>query len=79
LPILRVAQDGRSYLVAANGAIVDELPEHLPGVLRLTSLPARRWTLYGQLGNWLAWLSLVILVLRLRRRPSGHGPTPASA
>jgi len=79
LPILRVAQDGRSYLVAANGAIVDELPEHQPGVLRLTSLPARRWTLYGQLGNWLAWLSLVILVLRLRRRPSGHEPTPASA
>ncbi len=72
LPILRVAQDGRSYLIAADGVIVDQLPEHSPGVLRVKRLPPRRWTLFAEVGNWLGWLSFGLLLLSSFRRSGGR-------
>lgn len=79
LPILRLGQDGYSYLVDGTGRLREQLPEHGPGVLRIEELPPRRATLFAWLGNWLVALALGFLVFSLAfrfRRQVDHESSP---
>ena len=79
--VVRAANTGVSAMIAPSGAILRTLPLFRRGTL-IERVPLRdRETLYTRLGDWLAYLSLVVTAVafvaalrpQTRTRPGGHG------
>jgi len=76
IAVVRAANTGISAFVAPTGRILRRLPLFERGTIT-ESVPLRETrTLYTRLGDWLAWLSLVVtagvLAVSWRRRPAGE-------
>jgi apolipoprotein N-acyltransferase len=76
VPLARCANTGLTFLVDANGRVVDRLPIMESGVLIHALPPPGLPTLYTRIGDWPGALALVIALVLLWPARKRASPTP---
>ncbi len=71
--LVRATSNGITAVIGPDGAVVDRIPQFVPGILRATVVPRTGLTPYARSGNWpiLSFAALVLIaftITRLRAR-----------
>ncbi len=66
--LVRATSNGITAVIGPDGAVVDRIPQFVPGILKATVVPRTGLTPYARTGNWPILSFAFVMLDRVRRR-----------